>query len=322
MVKIAFHDNCLCERGTTVAVYDYAYYNKHYLKNESIIMFQGNDKRNVPDVLNKFQKEFTLRPYNDWNEANQILNEERCDIIYMIKAGDWDGKMASPNICKTVIHCVFFCSQKPHGNVYASIAPWVHHNNNKYPFVPHMISLPDHQKNMKKILNIPQEAIVFGRHGGFEQFDIPMVHSVVEEVAKNRSDIYFLFCNTKKFCSNYPNIIHINKIIDLDEKVSFINTCDAMLWGRSDGEVFSLSMGEFSVKNKPIICTETGYLGHVHKLKDQAIWYKNKEDLKNILLNFNKDDIINKDWNAYKNDTPERVMDKFEEVFIKPCLIK
>ena len=36
MVKIAFHDNCLCERGTTTALYDYAYYNKHYLNRLSI----------------------------------------------------------------------------------------------------------------------------------------------------------------------------------------------------------------------------------------------------------------------------------------------
>ena len=31
MVKIAFHENCLCERGTTVSLYDYAYYNKLHL---------------------------------------------------------------------------------------------------------------------------------------------------------------------------------------------------------------------------------------------------------------------------------------------------
>jgi len=54
MVKIAFHDNQLCERGTTVSLYDYAYYNKHYLGNESIIMYYGNDHRNVPEVIEKF----------------------------------------------------------------------------------------------------------------------------------------------------------------------------------------------------------------------------------------------------------------------------
>ena len=39
MVKIAFHDNQLCERGTTVSLYDYAYYSKHLLGNESIILY-------------------------------------------------------------------------------------------------------------------------------------------------------------------------------------------------------------------------------------------------------------------------------------------
>ena len=64
MVKIAFHDNQLCERGTTVSLYDYAYYNKHYLKNESIIMFQGNDNREFwvraeernAETANKYKK--------------------------------------------------------------------------------------------------------------------------------------------------------------------------------------------------------------------------------------------------------------------------
>ena len=322
MVKIAFHDNCLCERGTTVSVYDYAYYNKHYLGNESIIMYIGNDKRNVPGVVEKFKKEFTLRPYVNWKrEANKILKEEKCDILYMIKAGERDGKMANPKICKTVVHCVFYCTH-PHGEVYSSIAPWVNHNNGKFPHVPHMINLPDHDRNMRNELKIPENATVFGRHGGYEQFNIPYVSALIYEFAKDNPDKYFLFCNTRKFCDNLPNIIHLDKIIDLNEKVKFINTCDAMLWARPDGEVFSLSMGEFSSKNKPIICTNIGYPGHVHKLGDKAIWYNNKKELEEILLNFNPEVENKKDWNSYKNDTPEKVMDIFNEVFIKPCLKK
>ena len=58
MVKIAFHDNQLCERGTTVSLYDYAYYNKYYLGNESIIMYYNNHHWNVPEVIDKFKKEF------------------------------------------------------------------------------------------------------------------------------------------------------------------------------------------------------------------------------------------------------------------------
>ena len=172
MVKIAFHDNQLCERGTTVSLYDYAYYNKHLLGNESIIMYDGNDHRNVKEVIEKFSKEFQLHPYTNWkSEANNILKRENCDILYMIKAGGWDGKIAANEVCKTVIHCVFQCNS-PHGDVYASIAPWVDYNNGRFPFVPHIINLPNHNENMKEELNIPQDALVFGRFGGFKQFDI------------------------------------------------------------------------------------------------------------------------------------------------------
>jgi len=31
-MKIEFHDNYLCERGTTVALYDYAYYKSKAIK--------------------------------------------------------------------------------------------------------------------------------------------------------------------------------------------------------------------------------------------------------------------------------------------------
>ena len=318
MVKIAFHDNCLGERGTSVSLYDYAYYNKYYLGNESFIMYNRNGHRNVPEVIDKFTKEFKLRPYNNWQEeADNILKDENCDILYMIKSGEWDGKIASNTICKTVIHCVFNTLCK-HGDVYATIAPWVHGNNGKYPFVPHMINLPNNDNNSRKYLNIPDNTTVFGRYGGYGQFDIPYVSKLVFEIAKNNPSIYFLFCNTKKFCDTLPNIIHIDKIIDLEQKVVFINTCDAMLWARPDGEVYSLSMGEFSVKNKPIICTITGYPGHVYKLGKQALWYNNENDLRNILLNFDRNEMKKLDWNAYKDDTMEKVMDKFNEVFIKP----
>jgi len=60
MVKIAFWDNCLCERGTTVALYDYAYYNKYLLNNESIIMYNTTRPENDYDVIEKIKKEFDV----------------------------------------------------------------------------------------------------------------------------------------------------------------------------------------------------------------------------------------------------------------------
>jgi hypothetical protein len=312
MKTICFWDNCLCERGTTVALFDYAYYNQTYLNNKSIIMYNTTRVENQEIVIDKFNKHFEVIGVDNFNKVEQILINKGCDIFYIIKAGENERQICK-NI-KTVVHCVFNCYQ-PHGDVYASIAPWVNGNNGKYPVVPHMINLPNNKNDMRSKLNIPNDAVVFGRHGGYGQFDINYVQNIVYKVALNNPNIYFLFVNTKPFCDNLPNIIHLPKIIDLEEKVSFINTCDAMIWGRSDGEVFSLSQGEFSSKNKPILCTNIGYPGHINLLGDKAIIY-NENTLENILINFDKNKMKENDWNAYKEYTPEKVMDIFNKVFI------
>jgi len=313
-MKIAFWDNSLCERGTTVAMYDYAYYNRVLLGNESIIVYNTQSK-NDDKVIEKFQKEFQVFGVSDFSEVDAILLEQKCDIFYMIKGGDNDGHVSK--VCKTVVHCVFDCSY-PHGDVYASIAPWVTGNNGTRPFVPHMVKLPENDKNMRERLGIPDDATVYGRHGGYAQFDIPFVHRAVYETALQNKNIYFLFVNTAPFCPRMPNLIHLGKIIDLNEKVEFINTCDAMIWGRSDGEVFSLSQGEFSVRNKPIITTNCGMNGHVHLLGKQAIWY-NESNLKYILTHFNRAHSRQLDWNAYKEYTPEKVMEIFKRIMVDDC---
>jgi hypothetical protein len=60
MVKIAFWDNCLCERGTTIALYDYAFFNRTILGNESIILYNPNNSYNNAEVIEKFKKEFSI----------------------------------------------------------------------------------------------------------------------------------------------------------------------------------------------------------------------------------------------------------------------
>ena len=47
-------------------------------------------------------------------------------------------------------------------------------------------------------------------------------------------------------------------IIDLNKKVEFISSCDAMIHARQMGETFGAAVSEFSIKNKPVI-TCRGY---------------------------------------------------------------
>lgn len=322
MVKIAFWENQICERGTTIAVYDYAYYNKTILNNESIIIYNVTSNNNNNNVIEKFKSEFNVFGVTNFNLVDNILIENACDILYIIKSGENDGHLSK--LIKTCVHCVFHC-RNPHGSIYAAISPYIKNYNSNIPIVPHMINLPENIENMRNELNISNDSIVYGRYGGYNEFDIPYVHKIVYEVASKFPNVYFLFANTKKFCNELPNIIHVDKIIDLNEKVKFINTCDAMLWGRNEGETFGLSIAEFSTKNKPVVATPNFKLNpnvdvaHINFLKNKGIWY-NESNLYHILTTFitqdNKDEIKSKDWNAFKEYTPERVIKIFERVFI------
>jgi hypothetical protein len=326
MVKIVFWDNCLCERGTTVSLFNYAYYNQKLLGNESVIMYNTTRIENDSEVIQKFQDNFQVIGVPDFSMVDNILSDINCDIFYITKAGEYEGQIS--RVCKTVVHCVFNYSQ-PHGNVYAGISNWINLGNgfnseNIYPVVPYMVDLPfNTDKNMRETLNIPENAIVYGRHGGYGQFDIPYVHKIVYRVASENPNIYFLFLNTAKFCDDLPNIIHLGKIIDIEKKVEFINTCDAMLWARYGGESFGLSIGEFSIKNKPVLVTDsktcvginTGDIAHIHLLKEKGIWY-DESNLENILTSFDKNKMSEQNWNAYTEYTPEKVMQIFKKVFI------
>jgi GR25 family glycosyltransferase involved in LPS biosynthesis len=308
--RIAFHDNYLSERGTTVALYDYAHYNRKILNNDSIILY---NRSSSPEVLDKF-KEFRVFQYNNWSEVDDILKNNNVDILYSIKYGTNDNLLSKK--CWNVVHSVFDCGE-PHGDVYASISPYVkNRDKNNCPVVPHIVSLPDSDKNMRLELGILEDAIVFGRYGGYYQFDIDYVINTVIDVASNNPNIYFIFMNTNKF-SDLNNIIYLEKTVDLHRKVEFINTCDAMLWGRSQGETFGLSIAEFSTKNKPVIATliDGGDNAHHHLLGEHGIWY-NKDTLKDILVNFKKYN-TRTDWNAYREYNPESVMRIFKNVFIK-----
>lgn len=318
-VKIAFYSNHLGERGTEVAMYDYAFYNKTLLHNTSIIIYNNNNSLNNPKVIDKFKKEFDLFEVSsimNKDEIDKILSEQKCDIIYMIVDGG--ARFDVPTKAKVCVHCVFNCIDPPFGDVYAAISSDVDGYTEKYPIVPHMINLPSHDRNMRNKLSIPDDAIVFGRYGGKDSFDIDYVKKIVCDVAKTNKNIYFLFGNTDVFCESMPNIIHLDVISGLDEKVEFINTCDAMLWARKRGESFGLSIGEFSSKNKPVFATDkTEDKAHVDFLKDMGIWY-DENTLKDLLVGFNKETYKNKDLNAYKEFTPEKVMEKFKSVFIDP----
>ena len=67
-MKILFHDNTLTERGTSVALYDYAKYNEEILKNGQELSFTQSSL-NFEELLGKFIFSDKKEKGND-NEKN------------------------------------------------------------------------------------------------------------------------------------------------------------------------------------------------------------------------------------------------------------
>ena len=307
-MNIAFWDNALSERGTTVALYDYAHFNETILGNKSYIFYGSNSHGNKDSIITKFKNRFTVHGVPDFSHVDPFLVKYGVTHIYIIKSGERNNQLSK--VAKNCTHAVF--NYHPHGDIYAAISPCVTGAKNA-PIVSHMINLPVHNKNLRETLMIPSDAIVFGGYGGATSFSIPFVHKVVHDVAKANPQIYFLFANFNRFCAPLPNIIHLETIVDLEKKVEFINTCDAMLHARSDGETFGIAVGEFSSMNKPVITTRSGDSAHIEILGSKGILYTSPYDLTQILTQFK---VTEGDWNAYREYTPEKVMDIFKRIYL------
>jgi len=182
-----------------------------------------------------------------------------------------------------------------------------------FPVLPHIVTLPDCNKNLRNELNIPNDAIVFGRYGGKNTFDIQFVYDVIKKILEERNDIYFLFLNTNEFYK-HKNIIYLPVNCDMVYKRKFINTCDALLHARDSGESFGLTCGEFAICEKPVITYgKSNDKEHLLILKDKAVIYNSPEEVYDILNTFTKDkyDVKN---NGYMFYTPENVMNIFKNI--------
>jgi ribosomal protein S24E len=317
MMKIGFHTNGLSLRGTEIALYDYAHHNQQLLGNESLVFYRKNHSVDQ-SVFEKFSKQFKLIPYDGQKELNHLIEQEKVNLTYFIKSGERDDAICESS--PSLIHAVF--PTKPeefHGDKYAFVSQWLskEYSNNKIPFVPHMIELPEGNGNLRVELGIPESATVLGWYGGSDSFNLEFVKKEVELAVQKRPDLYFLFMNMKPF-AKHERLLFLPGNSDLDFKVRFINTCDGMLHARGIGESFGLACGEFSIKGKPVITYALSpQRSHIEILGDKAILYKGKKDLSEVFQNFHRNIQTEKNWDAYsKYFNSKEIMRKFEEVFI------
>jgi hypothetical protein len=313
-MRILFDAGVVNERGMSVAIFDYARHAEELLGHEVIIAHQP-EPLSDPQVLARFKQRFTC--IETGGHLAAIARQERADTLYRLISGD-EPPIATPDVwqCNHVV----FHHDRPQGDVYAYISEWLsdYMSAGIRPFVPHIVALPEPRDNLRRHWNIPDEAYVIGRHGGYDQFNLPFLRPVIERILNERNDLWFVFLNTRKTV-DHPRVIYLPPVSGAQARADFVASCDAMLHGRKLGESFGLAMAEFLYFDKPVICWTLGIdQNHVALQPDPSLLYFSASDLLAILRRVGHGMSHRRHRDFRSRFSPGMVMAQFSDVFLSP----
>ena len=289
-LKIYFHSAHWGYRGTEVALYDYAHHAEKILGAESVILVSQDKAASNGPLGERFRRRFHVTEYRSWGEAEEILHSEKADLLYTIKNGFFDGVVLSRT--KTAVHAIFPESDF-HGDRYAYVSPWLSRvmSLGRTPWVPHIVDFSPVARDLRAELAIPKDAVVLGRHGGGDSFDLSFVRGEILRSVQRRKDLWFLFLGTDPFPlpKGLTRIRFLPPTVDPAEKSAFLQACDGMIHARYRGETFGLAVAEFACMGKPVI-TWTGSPEnfHLEALGDGHFRYQDASSLGKIISTFEK----------------------------------
>ena len=318
---LGFHTKQLTERGTEIALLDYAAGARDLL-GQDVRIFVPRAGEIVDAVRRSVEEGFELVVYDDPRAI-------ACDALYVIKRGR-PGRITD-EIAE--LNHAFIDASEPHGERFAAVSAWVAGTARrtiqlpkgrevrfpklrKPPVVPHIVSLPDVQDDLRADLGIPEEAVVFGRHGGIDTFSIDFVKDAIRAALERRPDIWFLFLNTERFHS-HKRVLHLPLTASRTDIRRFVNTCDYMIHAYVLGETFGLAVAEFAFVGAPVLT----HLGMPRKAHfdllpgDLLLGYRSGEDVLRYLLSLPRR-IAPVPSDVREAYGVERVMRRFDEVFL------
>jgi glycosyltransferase involved in cell wall biosynthesis len=321
-VILGLHTKQLTERGTEVALLDYAAGAADLLGHE-VRIFVPARAEIVEPVRQRVTARFELVLYD---EPRSIA----CDALYVIKRG-LPGRVTEH---LPELNHAFIDSSHPHGHRFATVSDWASRRSvhevrlprgrmlrlprvKKPPVVPHVVTLPELSEDLRETLGIPPEAIVFGRHGGCDTFSLEFVQAAVRDAVVAREDIWFLLVNTIPF-ADHPRVVHLPLTVDRAEIRRFINSCDYMVHAVAFGETFGLAVAEFAYVGIPVMTyVDAPRLAHLDLLSDELLLpYRNYEDVVRDLTTLPRR-ALRTATDLRERYSPERVMRRFDEVFLR-----
>lgn len=218
---------------------------------------------------------------------------------------------------RNIFHAVFQ-AYEPHGDDYYYVSKWLAKRmrvknlrklgrfsplgfdsirRNKFKYLPHVVHLPETSQNMSEEWNIPTNAVVAGRHGGFDTFDIPWVHETVKDLLTKRENLYFFFANTRKFME-HPRVRYLPTLTSREDTSSFLISLDFSLCARARGETFGLSLLE-AMKCKVPVYSYSGGIdrNHAHILRQsKSSFFETASQLKSLVKKVDKYQDV--EWNS------------------------
>ncbi|MBM5802175.1 MAG: hypothetical protein FJ077_15425 [Cyanobacteria bacterium K_DeepCast_35m_m2_023] len=296
-MRINFVEGSIGYRGTTRAIRSYF---KAIKKLFPSVEAEYTFLKNHP--LNKFNCGLEL--IEEGMKINAVssfceIETSHFDLLYHVTAEDmseihWFDRKG----CNTLIHQVGY--QRPpkrkHSYHFAYTSYWqaisLGDGNNKV--LPYIIDEPLYRipvVEARAKLGIQSDRIVLGRHGGLDTWNLPFVEKALLTAANTNKKLHFIFMNTKRFC-DHPSFTFLDGTRDDYKRELFLQSCDAMIHARWEGETFGLACAEFLIRKKPIITwNNSRERNHILLADASLIGYNDGHDLTTTLANITIDKI-------------------------------
>lgn len=316
-LRLIMDEEVLSERGTSVAIYDYAQALRTYQNVDPIIAFDRGRSADAA-IVERFRTAFETVSYAGAEDRKSVVDALKADRYYYLK--DRKRHIRPFRGTETIAHAIFDMPPDPVATRFTFVSEWLSDFSTagKVPAVPHIVTLPRASRTLRGAWGIGSDDTVIGRYGSFGTFDVPFVHRAVSRVLQKRRDLWFVFVNTAPFVE-HPRVKFLPAIIDPRAKADFIASCDLMLHARFRGESFGLAMAEFLHGGKPVLCWGGGQdRNHLALQPHPQNVYRTEAHLDRLLAEACGRDAEEACVAAVSQFSPHRVAERFAALLLAP----
>lgn len=299
--QMIFHTNEMSYRGVPGSVYDYAVAFEEYACGVAhYASFDGPSATSYDKVAARFPGRLHFaREAVSTQDMAALVRRHKIDTVYTQQYGLVERTSFAVNESETklLMHAVFSAAQ-PHGYGYAAISDVVERSKQHpdVPTVPYIAKLDGAYADAPSLrgdLGIPDNATVICRHGGEPSFNVMEARYALCSFIMERPDAWVLSlgmhrhdCDTRP-----PRIVYLDASSDMLYKRRFLNSCDACVHARKEGETFGLAVAECSLAGLPVITYKYAPRtadNHLRILGPHAKLYSDSRSLLDILRSFDR----------------------------------